>query len=149
MEFDRQRKEEDRQRNFLEMDPEPGVAYPLERIRDGNRLDRIKASLRNALDAQVHAKETISNMHKTISTAEDNYFLGCVQEQLEVDRAFRQKKKKDEQKALMQTWSKQESIGEQVKKMEKMRDGLVVRNGSKVESIDDVSSRYEALLETI
>ena len=49
----------------------------------------------------------------------------------------------------MQTWSKQESISEQVKKMEKMRDGLVVRNGAKVESIDDVSSRYEALLETI
>ena len=149
VEFDRQRKEEDRKRNFLEMDPEPGVAYPLERVRDGHRLDRIKASLRNALDAQVHAKETISNMHKTINTAEDNYFLGCVQEQLEIDRAFRQKKKKDEQKALMQTWSKQESISEQVKKMEKMRDGLVVRNGAKVESIDDVSSRYEALLETI
>merc|ERR1711865_265201 len=103
VEFDRQRKEEDRKRNFLEMDPEPGVAYPLERIRDANRLDRIKGSLRNALDAQVHAKETISHMKKTINTAEDNYFLGCVQEQLEIDRAFRLKKKSDEQKALMQT----------------------------------------------
>ena len=72
VEFDRQRKEEDRKRNFLEMDPEPGVAYPLERVRDGHRLNRIKASLRNALDAQVHAKETISNMHKTRRTKKDS-----------------------------------------------------------------------------
>ena len=86
--FDRTRREEERKRNFLEMDPEPGVAYPLERIRDANRLDRIKGSLRNALDAQVHAKETVSHMKKTINTAEDNYFLGCVQEQLEIDRKF-------------------------------------------------------------
>ena len=34
-------------------------------------------------------------------------------------------------------------------KMEKMRDGLVVRNGNKVETIDDVSRVYESLLEDI
>lgn len=56
------------------------------------------------------------------------------------------KKKSDEQKALMSTWSKQEAIGNQVKKMEKMRDGLVCRSGSKVETIDDVSAVYESLL---
>jgi hypothetical protein len=149
VQFDRTRKEEERKRNFLEMDPEPGVAYPLERIHDLHRLDRIKASLRNALDAQVHSKEMIHEMNKTINTAEDNYFLGCVQEQLEIDRAFRLKKKSDEQKALMKTWSKQEAIGEQVKKMEKMRDGLVVRSGARVETIDDVSQVYESLLEDI
>ena len=97
----------------------------------------------------MHAKQTIDTMNKTISTAEDNYFLGCVQEQLELDRAFRTKKKGDEQKALMKTWSKQEAITAQVKKMEKMRDGLVVRNGNKVETIDDVSRVYESLLEDI
>ena len=46
----------------------------------------------------------------------------------------------------MSTWSKQEAIGNQVKKMEKMRDGLVCRSGSKVETIDDVSAVYESLL---
>ena len=149
VEYDRKRKKEEHRVQFLEMDPEPGVAYPLERVRNGNRLNRIQAGLRNALDAQVHAKQTIDTMNKTISTAEDNYFLGCVQEQLELDRAFRTKKKGDEQKALMKTWSKQEAITAQVKKMEKMRDGLVVRNGNKVETIDDVSRVYESLLEDI
>ena len=149
VEYDRKKKIEEHRKNFLEMDPEPGVAYPLEKVRDANRLNRIQAGLRNALDAQVHAKQTIETMNKTISTAEDNYFLGCVQEQLELDRAFRMKKKGDEQKALMSTWSKQEAISEQVKKMEKMRDGLVVRNGNKVETIDDVSKVYESLLNDI
>jgi hypothetical protein len=128
------------------MDPNPGAAYPLEKLRDVNRLDRIKAGLRNALDAQVHAKNTIQSMHKTIETAEDNYFLGCVQEQLEIDRNFRAKKKQDEQRALMSTWNRQEAISAQIKKMQLMRDGLVCRNGSKVETIDDVSQKYEKLL---
>ena len=93
MEFDRERRKREHDRQFLEMDPDPGAAYPLEKLRDTNRLDRIKAGLRNALDAQVHAKNTIKSMHKTIETAEDNYFLGCVQEQLEIDRNFSRKEK--------------------------------------------------------
>ncbi len=86
-------------------------------------------------------------MKKTIETAEDNYFLGCVQEQLEIDRSFRAKKKVDEQRALMSTWSRQEAMQEQIKKMQLMRDGLVVRNGAQVETIDDVSKKYEELLQ--
>ena len=146
VEFDRERRKREHDRQFLEMDPDPGAAYPLEKLRDTNRLDRIKAGLRNALDAQVHAKNTIKSMHKTIETAEDNYFLGCVQEQLEIDRNFRAKKKHDEQRALMSTWNRQEAISAQIKKMQLMRDGLVCRNGSKVETIDDVSKKYEELL---
>lgn len=146
MEFDRKRRKEEHDRQFLQMDPDPGAAYPLEKLRDINRLDRIKAGLRNALDAQVHAKNTIKSMNKTIETAEDNYFLGCVQEQLELDRNFRARKKQEEQRALMSTWNRQEAISEQIKKMELMRDGLVCRNGSKIETIDDVSEKYEQLL---
>ncbi len=51
--FDRTRRQEEHRRQFLEMDPDPSAAYPMERMRDMNRLDRIKAGLRNALDAQV------------------------------------------------------------------------------------------------
>ena len=46
----------------------------------------------------------------------------------------------------MSTWNRQEAISAQIKKMQLMRDGLVCRNGSKVETIDDVSKKYEELL---
>ena len=146
--FDRERRKMDHTSHFMERDPDPARAYPVEKLRDTNRLDRIKAGLRNALDSQVYAKNAMNQMKKTIETAEDNYFLGCVQEQLEVDRSFRAKKRADEQRSLMQTWKRQEDMNTQIRKMQKMRDGLVVRNGSKVETINDVSRKYAEILNT-
>ena len=48
---------------------------------------------------------------------------------LELDRAHRIKKKYDEQQAMMGTWKRQEAFNKQLKKLEAMRDGLVVREG--------------------
>ena len=101
-------------------------------------LNRAKASLRHALDSQVATRDEIKKMRSTIEQAEDNYFLGCVQEQLELDRAHRIKKKHDEQQAMMSTWKRQETFKNELRKLEKMRDGVVVREGTKVVSQDEI-----------
>ena len=112
---------------------------PMEQLRDAHRLNRAKASLRHALDAQVEARNDIRNMRSTIEKAEDNYFLGCVQEQLELDRAHRIKKKYDEQQAMMDTWKRQEAFNKELKKLEAMRDGFVVREGGNVVNQDEIA----------
>ena len=122
----------------LETNPDPGRAYPMEQLRDAHRINRAKASLRHALDSQVEMKQEINNMRSTIEKAEDNYFLGCVQEQLELDRAHRMNKKTQEQQAMMATWQRQEQFKKELNKLEKMRDGIVVREGSKVVSQDEI-----------
>ena len=132
-------KQKEQRESHHEAHPDPSRAYPMEQLRDAHRLNRAKASLRHALDAQVEARKDIRNMRATIEKAEDNYFLGCVQEQLELDRAHRIKKKYDEQQAMMGTWKRQEAFNKQLKKLEAMRDGLVVREGGNVVNQDEVS----------
>ena len=122
----------------LQTNPDPGRAYPMEQLRDAHRINRAKASLRHALDSQVEMKQEINNMRSTIEKAEDNYFLGCVQEQLELDRAYRMNKKTQEQQTMMATWQRQEQFNKELNKLEKMRDGIVVREGSKVVSQDEI-----------
>lgn len=132
-------KQKEQQEMHHETNPDPSRAYPMEQLRDAHRLNRAKASLRHALDAQVEARSEIKNMRSTIEKAEDNYFLGCVQEQLEMDRAHRIKKKYDEQQAMMGTWKRQEAFNKQLKKLEAMRDGIVVREGGNVVNQDEIS----------
>ena len=62
-----------------------------------------------------------------------------MQEQLELDRAHRIKKKYDEQQAMMDTWKRQEAFNKQLKKLEAMRNGLVVREGGNVVNQDEIS----------
>ena len=140
-------KEKLRRENHHETNPDPSRAYPMEQLRDAHRLNRAKASLRHALDAQVEARSEIKNMRTTIEKAEDNYFLGCVQEQLELDRAHRIKKKYDEQQAMMGTWKRQEAFNKQLKKLEAMRDGLVVREGGSVVNQDEIALPGDAAKE--
>ena len=138
VEYNRKQKEKELRETHLQTNPDPSRAYPMEQLRDAHRLNRAKASLRHALDSQVATRDEIKKMRSTIEQAEDNYFLGCVQEQLELDRAHRIKKKHDEQQAMMSTWKRQETFKNELRKLEKMRDGVVVREGTKVVSQDEI-----------
>ena len=55
-------KQKAQRESHYETNPDPSRAYPMEQLRDAHRLNRAKASLRHALDAQVEARSEIKNM---------------------------------------------------------------------------------------
>jgi hypothetical protein len=95
---------------FYGKDPDPSLAYPVQRVRKMEDEQTLKSTLKDSLDAQVAEKDNKVFKQKRQEMQEDSFFLECNHERLIEDRQFRRQKANDERELLTSTWNRQRSL---------------------------------------
>jgi len=108
---------------FYGKDPDPSLAYPMQRKRDLYEEGKLKNNLKDALDRQVHEKQSKSMEYRRQEVQEDKFFVDCVGEALREDRSYRMQKVADEKSLLCQSWDQQKSYNQRLKTLQQRHDG--------------------------
>jgi hypothetical protein len=111
---------------FYGKDPDPSLAYPVQRVRKMDEEQTLKGTLKDSLDAQVAEKDDKVFMQKRQEMQEDSFFLECNHERLMQDRNFRKHKAQEEKQMLTSTWSRQNQLANRGSAIQKAGENNLV-----------------------
>jgi len=111
---------------FYGKDPDPSLAYPVEKRRNLKSERVLKQTLKEALDTQVDEKRSRAVERRAQENQEDNFYIDCVQQALRDDREERRQKMIADRELLTSQWEMQKSLNARGRLIQKRRDGLSV-----------------------
>jgi len=108
---------------FYGKDPDPSLTYPMQQKRDLYQESTLKHTLKDALDRQVQEKQSKLTESKRQEMQEDRFFVECVGQSLQEDRAFRMQKVQHEKSLLVNSWDQQKMFNTRLQRLEKRGAG--------------------------
>jgi hypothetical protein len=111
---------------FYGKDPDPSLAFPVERTREMTQETLLRTSLKSALDQQIQEKKNSEYDGKDMNNKEDQFFLSCVRQQLRNDREMRKTKKMRDRELLLEEWDKQKALNDENRRLQRLRESQAV-----------------------
>jgi len=101
--------------DLFSVNPSPERAYPMEQRLNLALEEKLKRTLKSALDEQVTAKETEVAAARESERTREQFLLDCLQKEVNEERTAKLKQKDVIRQALSSDWEKQKALNEQSK----------------------------------